>query len=192
MKICYVDQLQKYFTDNEILGNKQWGFRYLHSTALALTNCTSDWSVNIDRGNFNLVVFLDIKKHFDTIDHSILLNKLEKYGICCEELSFFKSYLRNRKQYCNIQNSNASFKPVLTGVPQGSILGPLLFIIYMNDFPNCVKDEKVTMYAEDTSVGNTSRRINDIKTNLMPDLLSVCDWLKVAHYCKIRQTGQIS
>ena len=68
----------------------------------------------------------------------------------------------------------------------------LCYLIYMNDLPNCVKDKKVTMHADDTSVGNTSRRINDIKTNLMPDLLSVCDWLKVAHYCKIRQTGQIS
>ena len=176
-KLLY-EQLHKYFTDNEILGKTQWGFRSLHSAALALNNCTSDWLLNIDRGNVNTVVFLDIKKAFDTIDHPILLNKLEKYGICCKELLFFKSYLTNRKQYCSIQNRNSSFKPVLTGVPQGSILRPLLFIIYMNDLPNCVQDAKVTMYADDTSVGNTSRRISDIKTNLIPDLLSVCDWLK--------------
>ena len=93
------DQLYKYFTDNEILGKTQWGFRSLHSMALALTNCTSDWLVNIDRGNVNTVVYLDIKKTFDTTDHSILLNKLEKYGIRCEELLFFKSCLINRNQY---------------------------------------------------------------------------------------------
>ena len=159
--------------DNEILGKTQKGFRSLHSTALALTKCTSDWSVNIDRGNVNTVVFLDLKKAFDTIDHSILPSKLEKYGTCCEELLFFKSYLTNRKQHCSIQSRNSSFKPILTGVPQGSILGLLLFIIYMNDLPNCVQNAKVTMYADDTGVGNTYRRISDIKTNLIPDLLSV-------------------
>ena len=114
-KLLY-DQLYKYFTDNEILGKTRWGFRSLHSTALAFTNCTSDWLVNIDRVNVNTVVFLDIKKAFDTFDHSVLLNKLEKYGLCCEELSFVKSYLTNRKQYSGIQNRN-SF--VLIGVPQG-------------------------------------------------------------------------
>ena len=114
-KLLY-EQLYKYFTDNEILGKMQWGFCSLHSAALALNNCTSDWLLNIDRGNVNMVVFLDIKKAFDTIDHSILLNKLEKYGICCKELLFFKSYLTNRKQYCSIQNRNSSFKPVLTSV----------------------------------------------------------------------------
>ena len=72
--------------DNEILGKTQWGFRCLHSTALALNNCTSDWLLNKDRGNVNMVVFLDMKMASDTIDHSILPNKLEKYGICCKEL----------------------------------------------------------------------------------------------------------
>ena len=149
--------------DNEILGKTQWECRSLHFTTLALTNCISDWLVNIDRGNVNMVVFLDIKKAFDATDHSILLNKLEKYRICCEELLFFKSYLTNRKQYSSIQYRNSSFKPILTCVLQGSMLGPLLFIIYMNDLPNCVKDAKVTMYADDTSVGTTSGRIRYIK-----------------------------
>ena len=81
------DHLHKYFTDNEILGKT-------HSTTLALTNCTSDWLVNTDRSNANMLIFLDIKKAFDTTDHS---SKLEKYGICSEELLFFKSYFTNRK-----------------------------------------------------------------------------------------------
>ena len=108
-KSCYMSSYIV-FHDNEILRKTQWGFRSLHSTALALNNCTSDWLLNIDRGNVNTVVFFDIKKIFDTIDHSILLNKLEKYEICCKELLFFKLYLTNRKQYCCIQNRNSSFK----------------------------------------------------------------------------------
>ena len=75
-KLLY-EQLYKYFKDNEILRKTQWGFLYKHSTALALNNCTSDWLLNIDRGNVNTVVFLDIKKAFDTIDHSILLINLK-------------------------------------------------------------------------------------------------------------------
>ena len=98
----------------------------------------------------NFSVFLDIKKAFDTIDHTILLKKLEYYGIREEELKFFSSYLHNRRQCCIVNSHQSSFQTVRCGVPQGSILGPLLFIIYMNDLPKSIENGYVTMYADDT------------------------------------------
>ena len=98
-KLIY-NQLIEFLQRNEVLGNHQWGFRSLHSTALTLIDCSNNWLINIDKKGTNFSVFLDIKKAFDTIDHSILLQKLEYYGIREEELNFFSSYLHNRRQCC--------------------------------------------------------------------------------------------
>ena len=134
--------------------------------------------MNIDRGNVNTVVFLDIKKASDTIDHSVLLNKLEKYGICCEDLLFFKSYLTNRKQYCSIQNRKLTFQTRTYWCSPGIYLRAFtIHNLYERSSKLCLR-WKINLYADDTSVGNTSRRISDIKTYLIPDLLYVCDWLK--------------
>ena len=100
----------------------------------------------------NSVVFLDIRKAFDTFNHEIFLDKLNCHGIRDEELLFLGSYLRDRTQCCSVNGHKSTLKRVACGVPQGSILGPLLFIICMNDLPACVKDVNVTMYADDTSL----------------------------------------
>ena len=115
-KLIY-GELYYYFTKNDLLGNKQFGFRSLHSTALALDKSVDHWLMNIDNGKMNSVVFLDIKKAFDTVNHEILLQKLSCYGIKDQELMFFQSYLCNRTQSCNINGKMLSYKPVTYGKP---------------------------------------------------------------------------
>ena len=110
-KVLY-DQLYDYFAKNKLSGDEQWGFRSLHSTALALSQCTNDWIINIDRGDMSNAVFLDIKKAFDTVDHEILLKKLNKYGLYNDELKFFESYLSNRRQCCSVNGHTSALKPI--------------------------------------------------------------------------------
>ena len=126
----------------------------------------------------NSTILLDVKKAFDTIDHDILLRKLSHYGISHTEMEFFRSYLCNRLQCCSVNGHTSSFKMINCGVPQGSILGPLLFIIYVNDLPLCIENGHVTMYADDTSSSIGISTVEDITRNFIPDIKNVMDWLK--------------
>ena len=150
----------------------------LHSTSLALIDCSNNWFINIDHGGITSTVLFDIKNAFDTIDHEILQQKLEYYGVEDEELSFLKSYLTNKKQCCNMNNQTSSFKIIKSFFPQGSILGPLLFKIFINDLPNCIENGHITMYADDTSSSTRVNDMKDIETKVIPDLIKICDWLK--------------
>ena len=124
-------------------------------------------------------VFRDIEKSFDTIDHNILLLKLDYCGISKEDLPFLKSYLSKRRQCCNINGYKSSFRPIKCRVPQGSILGPLLFIIHMNDLPSCIEHGHVTMYADDTKASKSLKLCRNIEENVIPSLINKCDWLKI-------------
>ena len=149
-RIVY-DQLYNFLTNEDIISNHQSGFRSLHSTVTArLLEATDNWAFNIDRGNVNAVVFLDLKKAFDTVDHDILLSKMNLYGIQGTALDWFKSYLTNRTQRCLVNGSLSRVCSLKCGVPQGTILGPLLFLIYINDLPNCLTSCQPRMYADDT------------------------------------------
>ena len=124
------------------------------------------------------VVLVDIQKAFDTVDHQILLDKLRCYGVSGDQLVFFASYLNNRQQCCNVNGKLSSTKRIRCGVPQGSILGPLLFIIYMNDLPLTVKEADTTMYADDTSLSKGFKTTDELKEQLIPAFCKVCEWLK--------------
>ena len=104
------DQLYAYFTKNSLLGSQQWGFRSLHSAVLALNKATDNWLLNIYKGKLNSVIFLDIKKAFDTVNHEILLKKLNRYGVREKERKFLTSYLSDRVQCCSINGNMSSLQ----------------------------------------------------------------------------------
>ena len=127
-RIVY-DQLYNFLSDEDIISTHQSGFRSLHSTVTALLEATDNWAFNIDRGNVNAVVFLDLKKAFDTVDHDILSSKMNLNGIQGIALDWFGSYLTNRTQQCLVNGSLSRICSLKNGVPQGTILAPLLFLI---------------------------------------------------------------
>ena len=126
----------------------------------------------------SLAVYLDLSKAFDTIDHSILLKKMEHYGIRGITLEWFKSYLNQRVQYVTYKSTNSKSLNIPCGVPQGSVLGPLLFILYSNDIPNSLKYSKSILLADDTTVCISVEDVTDLFRCLNHDLSNLNDWFK--------------
>ena len=129
-------------------------------------------------------IFMDLSKAFDTLDHIILLEKIRYYGINGTSLDWFRSYLSNRKQYVEIDNEKSPCLYIKTGVPQGSILGPLLFLIYMNDIPNASQAFRFILYADDTNLFSTIEYSTPISTSKADELLNhelslVNEWLEI-------------
>ena len=160
------------------LSEFQSGFRPKHSTVTALIQMCDEWLENMDNGKLKGVIFLDIKKAFVSINHGILLNKMKKrFGISSIELKWFESYLTNREQQCSINEQLSSKKTITCGVPQGSILGPLLFLLYINDLPECLRSTTPCMYADDTQIFSSSYDANELTIKLNSDLAHVRNWL---------------
>lgn len=176
-RIIY-DQVYEYLEEHGVLCNSQSGFRATHSTVTALLEATDTWAYNIDHGKINAVVFLDLKKAFDTVDHEILLIKLSHYGIQGNAYRWFKSYLEHRTQRCSVNGALSNTRVLSCGVPQGTILGPLLFLLYINDLPNCFEKSSARMYADDTHLTYAGVRVNDIQSCLNEDLKHVHNWLR--------------
>ena len=177
-RIIY-DQFFKYLNDNDLLVNCQSGFRSLHSTLTSLLEASNSWSVNIDNGLINGVIFIDLKKAFDTIDHKILLRKLASYGIDHRALKWFDSYPSDRQQKCVVIGELSGARAVTCGVPQGSLIGPLLFLIYINDLPNCLSKALPRMYADDTSISIAASSLPELESALNAELAYLHEWLNV-------------
>ena len=175
-RIVY-DQSYNFLSNEDIISTHQSGFRSSHSTLTALLEATDNWAFKIDRGNVNAVVFLDLKKAFDTVDHDILLSKMNLYEIQGIALDWFRSYLTNRTQRCLVNGSLSRICSLECGVPQGTILGPLLFLIYINDLPNCLTSCQSRMYADDTHITYADVDGNSIQLNLNRHLGNLNKWL---------------
>ena len=175
-KIVY-NQLIFYINENNILTNNQFGFRKSHSTTTSLLKSTNKWFLNIDKGLINGVLFLDLRKAFDTVDHKILIDKLKFYGITGSTLNWFISYLDKRYQTCKVNNVKSSRKLFKCGVPQGSNLGPLLFLLYVNDLPNCLDQAEPSMFADDTNVSTSAESVEKLETQLNFELDNIYRWL---------------
>ena len=165
-------QLIDFLESNNLLSESQFGFRKRRSTKLAATLLCDDIRSEMNKGNFVGVVYLDLPKAFDTIGHAQLLNKLSAYGVRGKELQWFASYLFQRTQVVALGHINSESEPVNCGVPQGSILGPLLFITFFNDLVDTL-DSKVIMYADDTVIYCASDDVNVVKNVLNSEMKAV-------------------
>jgi hypothetical protein len=173
-------QLYKYFTDNSLLFNHQYGFRKGHSTEHAVLELVDRVVNDMDKGTNRFSIFIYLTKAFDCLDHQMLLDKLKYYGLNESAISLLKNYLNNRKQYIayNCNQANSDFADLNIGVPQGSILGPFLFLVYMNDF-NCSSNTfQMINYADDTTLLSTMNFFsNHPSQSIKFELSKVSTWL---------------
>ena len=137
----------------------QFGFQKNHSTNMALITLVDKISDALENGDKVLGVFLDFSKAFDTVDHSILLKKLDFYGFRGVVLKWLSNYLQIRKQYVFYNNTKSDYKPISCGVPQGSILGPLLFLLYINDITNVSNKLFLLLFADDSNAFITGKML---------------------------------
>jgi len=177
------NQLHTFFHVNKLYNKNQYGFRESHSTEHAALELVDRVITQLDNSKLPLAIFIDLSKAFDTINHEILLHKLNHYGIRNTSLSLLKSYLTNRKQFVEIDDVQSPLTDITTGVPQGSILGPLLFIIYINDISLASDLFKTITYADDTtlfiSVSVTAYECEPSTPVLNFELNKYIDWLKL-------------
>ena len=181
-RVVYI-QVYDFFVSNNLFFDNQYGYRKHHSTEHAALELVDRIYETLDNGEIPIAVFLDLSKAFDTINHKILLEKLVKYGFQTKALKWFSSYLSHRIQCVDFKSNLSPFVTIDKGVPQGSILGPLLFLIFINDMHNCSKDFASIMFADDTTLTNPLCTFSgddmDTGRSINTELEKVCNWLAV-------------
>ena len=171
-------RMVNFLENNKLLYNRQFGFRSKHSTVHGLTTITEDLKKSIDEGKLTCGVFIDLQKAFDTVDLDILLKKLKLYGFRGLTNDWFSSYLLGRKQFVSLSGENSSYKNIRHGVPQGSVLGPILFLIYINDLARAIIYSKLYNFADDTAILYSDHSPKRLKKRINIDLKLLLQWLK--------------
>ena len=167
------NQLKQYLKENELLYYRQSGFRENHSCQTALIRLIDDWLSDIDNGKLIGTVYLDFRKAFDMVDHEILLHKLRLYHFSDKAYNLFESYLNNRYQIVKNGSFQSDPKLIVSGVPQGSILGPLLFLLFVNDLPLCIDKSNIDMYADDATLHKSLTSVSQVKSALQNDIIRI-------------------
>ena len=169
-------QMHTYFNKTNILHKTQSGFRQKHSCQTALIHLIDTWIKNIDEGRCVGAVFLDLSKAFDLVDHEILIYKLQLHHFSPKTLLLFKSYLSDRHQVIHSDNVTSDEMTITSGVPQGSILGPLLFLIYINDISHEILTGGIDLYADDSTLYEMNKQPCVVQRNLQINLNKLQDW----------------
>ena len=163
--------------ENNLLYKHQYGFRKQHSINHAIVNMIEKIKRKLDNKFLVAGVFIDLEKAFDTVNHKILLDKLSHYGISGSALAWFTSYLNNRYQRVSLDGNLSDYRQIECGVPQGSILGPLLFLIYLNDLHNTIQNSSTFHFADDTELTCWEKNANKLRRKLNEDLQHLFEWL---------------
>ena len=172
------NELTKFIKKNKILHKFQYGFRNNSSTEMAITQITEDITNNLQSGQITCTIFLDLKKAFDTVDHQILLSKLHNYGIRGLPAKLINNYLTNRTQQTIIGNSKSNITHITCGVPQGSILAPTFFNLYINDIINC-SNFSIKLFADDACLTYSCTDPFKLETNINKELIKINTWRKI-------------
>jgi hypothetical protein len=196
LESCLRDQLMKYMNDNSLFSPDQHGFLPNKSCVTQLLLIMEHWTQLIDDGNCIDTIYLDFSKAFDSVPHNRLLIKLKNFGMCDLAINWFRSFLTNRIQRVCLEGSHSEWKHVTSGVPQGSVLGPILFLIYINDLPNSIKNF-VKIFADDTKLYSINNQVEHC-ISLQADIDQAYEWSQTwqlpfnAEKCKVMHIGKNS
>lgn len=175
----FVIRLDNFIDKHNLLSEHQYGFRSKRSTSMAIMKFLHNVSTAIDKKEHTAGVFLDLSKAFDTIDHELLLIKMEKYGVRGTALFWLKSYLQDRHQYVQVNNVKSDYRIMTHGVPQGSVLGPKLFIMYINDVCEAVDKLSCILFADDTSLYLSGQDMKQLQRSIEDGLSRIKSWFDI-------------